>query len=213
MTTTSLSHSDVEDAYARWAPVYDAAFAAVMGPGRKAAAAAINRVGGRVLDVGIGTGLELPLFADHVKVTGIDLSEPMLEIAHRRVADLGLSNIEALLVMDAMSLNFPAASFDAVIGPYVLTVVPDPGRTLDEMARVVKPGGEIVLVNHIGATKGPVATIEAWLGKRAHKLGWRPQFPWPIIGDWIDRRDDIELLERRDVAPARLFTLIRMRRK
>jgi phosphatidylethanolamine/phosphatidyl-N-methylethanolamine N-methyltransferase len=210
---TSLSHEEVEDAYARWAPVYDAAFAAVMSPGRKAAAAAINRLAGHILDVGIGTGLELPMFDERIKVTGIDLCEPMLDIARKRVAARGLTNVEALLVMDAMSLNFPAASFDAAVGPYVLTVVPDPTRTLDEMARVVKPGGEIVLVNHIGATDGVVAGVEAWLGKRAHKLGWRPQFPWSVIGDWIERRDDIELLERRAVAPMRLFTLVRMRRK
>ena len=93
-----------------------------------------------------------------------------------------------------------------------LTVVPEPERTLDEMARVVKPGGEIVLVNHIGAESGPIAAIEAWLGKRSASLGWRPQFPWSILGDWIARRPDIELLERRTLAPFGLFTLVRMKR-
>jgi phosphatidylethanolamine/phosphatidyl-N-methylethanolamine N-methyltransferase len=212
MTTPSLSKSDVEDAYARWAPIYDYVFALVMRPGRRAAAQAINRIGGRVLDVGIGTGLELPMFDRSVRLTGIDLSEPMLEIARRRTAELGLSNVEALLAMDAMNLDFPEASFDAVVGPYVLTVVPDPARTLDEMTRVTKPGGEIVLVNHIGAEGGPVAAIEAWLAKRSAKLGWRPQFPWAILGDWIARRADIELLERRVLPPLGLFTLVRLRR-
>jgi phosphatidylethanolamine/phosphatidyl-N-methylethanolamine N-methyltransferase len=212
MTAPSLTNTDVEDAYARWAPIYDKVFTLTMRPGRKAASAAINRIGGRVIDVGIGTGLELPMFDPNVSITGIDLSEPMLRIAQKRVDDLKLSNVEGLLVMDAMKLAFPDASFDAAVAPYVLTVVPEPERTLDEMARVVKPGGEIVLVNHIGAESGPIAAIEAWLGKRSASLGWRPQFPWSILGDWIARRPDIELLERRTLAPFGLFTLVRMKR-
>ena len=213
MPAPVLSHSDVEDAYARWAPVYDAAFALVMRPGRVATAAAVNRLGGKVLDVGIGTGLELPMFHADVRVTGIDLCEPMLRIAQRRVESKRLTNVDGLLVMDAMNLAFPDASFDIAVAPYVLTVVPDPERTLDEMARVVRPGGEMVLVNHIGAESGPIAAIEAWLGKRSASLGWRPQFPWSIIGNWIARRPDIELLERRTLAPVGLFTLIRLARR
>ena len=115
--------------------------------------------------------------------------------------------------MDAMNLSFPDASFDAAVAPYVLTVVPDPERTLDEIARVVRPGGEIVLVNHIGAERGLIAAIEAWLGKRSAALGWRPQFPWSILGNWIARRPDIELLERRQLAPVGLFTLVRLARR
>ena len=209
---SALSNDDVASAYARWAPMYDAAFWAVMRPGRVAAAAAVNRVGGRILDVGIGTGLELSMFSSGARVTGVDLTEPMLEIARRRVARLGLRNVEALLIMDAMNLTFPPASFDAVVAPYVLTVVPDPARALNEMARVTRPGGEIVLVNHIGADSGLVASIETWLDRRAHTLGWRPKFPWAVVGDWLAARPDIELLERRAIAPMGMFTLIRLRR-
>ncbi len=207
-----LSNADVEHAYARWAPVYDAAFWAVMRPGRIAAAAAVNRVGGKVLDVGVGTGLELSMFSARARVTGVDLSEPMLDIARRRLTRLGLGNVEALLIMDAMNLGFPAASFDAVVAPYVLTVVPDPARALNEMARVTKSGGEIVLVNHIGAEGGVVAAVESWLDRRAHQLGWRPKFPWAVVGNWLESRPDIELIERRALAPLGLFTLIRLRR-
>ena len=212
MPSPALTHSDVEDAYARWAPVYDAVFALTMRPGRKAAANAINRIGGRVIDVGTGTGLELPMFDSRVRVTGIDLSQPMLRIAQRRVEERKLAQVEQLLVMDAMNLAFPDASFDAAVAPYVLTVVPDPERTLDEIARVVRPGGEIVLVNHIGAESGPLAALEAWLGQHASALGWRPQFPWSIVGNWIARRPDIKLLERRKLSPFGLFTLIRLAR-
>ena len=212
MNSPALSHSDVENAYTRWAPVYDWAFALVMRPGRRASAARINQIGGKVLDVGVGTGLELPMFGDNVRITGIDLCEPMLEIARKRVADLGLKNVDELRVMDAMNLDYPDESFDVVVAPYVLTVVPDPERMLNEMARVVKPGGEMILVNHIGAERGPIALIEGWLGRRAATLGWDPRFPWSILGNWIERRPDVDLLERRTLAPIGLFTMARLRR-
>lgn len=209
-----IDHAHVEEAYARWAPIYDRVFTAVMRPGRQAAAAAINALGApdrpiEVLDVGVGTGLELPMFSAHVRLTGIDLSEPMLQIARRRVVDLGLGNVEALLAMDAMNLTFADDEFDAVVSPYVITTVPDPARTLDEMARVTRPGGSIVLVNHVGAESGPIAAIEGWLGRRAQKLGWRPEFPWSVIGDWAAGRPDVRLVERRTLPPLGLFTLAR----
>ncbi len=214
--TSTISHADVESAYARWAPIYDLVFTATMKPGRRAGAAAINALATtreiQLLDVGVGTGLELPMFSPHVKITGIDLSEPMLNVARKRVLREGLGNVLSLQAMDAMALTFADESFDAVVAPYVLTVVPDARRTLDEMARVVKKGGEIVLVNHIGAERGMMAKLEAWLGQRAAALGWRPEFPWAIIGDWLAQRPDIVLAERRKLPPLDLFTLIRLKR-
>jgi phosphatidylethanolamine/phosphatidyl-N-methylethanolamine N-methyltransferase len=212
MAARALSNELVENAYTRWAPFYDAAFEWVMGYGRVELTNAVNRLDGRVLDVGIGTGLELPLFKATLRITGVDLSEAMLDIARRRAASLGLTNVDALEVMDALDLKFDDGSFDAVVAPYVLTVVPSPQRLLDELARVARPGGEIVLVNHIGAAHGPIAWGEAALGLLAHWLGWNPQFPWSTVTEWLDRRPDIELLERRAVAPVGLFTLIRMRK-
>ncbi len=209
----TIDNANVEEAYARWAPVYDLVFAAVMKPGRKAAAAAASRDGGRVLDVGVGTGLELPMFSRRTRLVGVDLSEPMLKRAQERVAKAGLANVEGLIKMDAMNLAFPDASFDCTVAPYVLTVVPDPHATLNELARVTKPGGEIVLVNHIGAETGPIALIEGWMGRRSADLGWRPEFPWSVIGDWIVGRNDIVLTERRRLNPLGLFTLVRMARR
>ena len=137
----------------------------------------------------------------------------MLEIARKRVADLGLKNVEALLAMDAMNLTFEDASFDCAVAPYVITTVPDPEKTMDEMARVVKPGGELVIVNHIAAESGPIAWIERAMARRTAKLGWRPTFPWEIVGDWIASRPDVELVERRQLNPLGLFALIRIARK
>jgi phosphatidylethanolamine/phosphatidyl-N-methylethanolamine N-methyltransferase len=205
-------NAHVEEAYARWAPVYDLAFAAVMAPGRKAAVAAAQRRGGAILDVGVGTGLELPLFDAKVNLVGVDLSEPMLRRAQSRVSKQNLRQVAGLCVMDATRLAFPSAHFDSVVAPYVLTVVPDPAATLDELARVVKPGGEIVLVNHVGAESGPIAWIEHWLGKKSAELGWNPEFPWSILGDWILARPDMKLVERRRIAPLGLFTLARIER-
>ena len=207
-----LENAHVEEAYARWAPIYDLAFTAVMAPGRHAAVAAAQRRGGAILDVGVGTGLELPMFNSKVDLVGVDLSEPMLRRAQSRVRRKNLRQVAGLCVMDATRLAFPSAHFDSVVAPYVLTVVPDPAATLDELARVVKPGGEIVLVNHVGADSGPIALIERWLGQKSAKLGWRPEFPWSILGDWIKSRPDLRLVERRKIAPLGLFTLARIER-
>ncbi len=206
----TLENAHVEEAYARWAPVYDLVFAAVMRPGRKAVAAAANRTGGEVLDVGVGTGLELPMFDQKLSLIGVDLSEPMLRRAAKRVSARSLRHVAGLCVMDAMHLGFPDESFDAVVVPYVLTVVPKPGPCLDEWLRVVKKGGEIILVNHIGAETGSMALLEAWLGRHSAALGWEPRFPWAVIGDWLDSRPDARLAERRRLAPFGLFTLVRV---
>ncbi|MFO1150943.1 MAG: class I SAM-dependent methyltransferase [Alsobacter sp.] len=209
-----LGKEDVEAAYARWAPVYDIAFTAVMAAGRRAAVAAAEAAarstGKPVLDVGVGTGLELPMFSGDVAVVGVDLSVPMLRRAARRVSEERLAHVAGLLAMDATRLAFPDGTFAAVVAPYVMTVVPDPARTLDELWRVTRRGGEIVLVNHVGAERGPVAWAEAALGRFGDRLGWRPEFPWSVIGDWILARPGARLLERRPVPPLGLFTLARI---
>ncbi len=209
-SASALDNAGVEAAYARWAPVYDLTFTLVMRAGRRAAALAAGRPGGHILDVGVGTGLELPMIDRRTTITGVDLSAPMLERARERVRADKLANVVDLSVMDAMHLDFPDDHFDAVLAPYVLTVVPDPHASLTEWARVTKPGGELVLVNHVGAARGPVAAVEAWMGRRAEKLGWHPQFPWETIGGWIDRRPDMTLAERRTLPPLGLFTLTRI---
>ncbi|MGA7386054.1 MAG: class I SAM-dependent methyltransferase [Methylocella sp.] len=207
-----LDNKHVKKSYARWAPVYDLVFELVLRPGRKAAAAAADRLGGHVLDVGVGTGLELPMFDRRTRLTGIDLSEPMLRRAQWRVRAEALGNVDGLLVMDAARLAFPDAHFDAVVAPYVLTVVPKPHASLHELARVVKPGGEIILVNHVGSGQGPMAWIESALAKCSAELGWQPEFAWSIVGDWIDSTPSVRLVERRKLPPFGLFTLARIER-
>ncbi len=207
-----LDNTHVQESYARWAPIYDLVFTLVLRPGRKAAAFAVGRIGGKVLDVGAGTGLELPMFDKLAQVTAIDLSEPMLRQAKERVRAKNLRNVEGLVVMDALRLAFPDAYFGAVVAPYVLTVVPEPHASLDEMLRVVKTGGEIILVNHFGAGRGLIGWIESFLARRSARLGWRPEFPWSILGDWLVANPGACLVERRQLPPLGLFTLTRIKK-
>ena len=114
--------------------------------------------------------------------------------------------------MDAQRLGFPDASFDVVVAQYVITVVPDPEATLDEFARVARPGGEIILVNHIGAEAGLRRAFEQWFAPMARRLGWRPEFPWARIARWAERHSGVELIERRPMPPLGHFSLVRFRK-
>jgi phosphatidylethanolamine/phosphatidyl-N-methylethanolamine N-methyltransferase len=202
-------------AYARWAPVYDLVFGAVFERGRTASIAAAELAcgpsGGRILDVGVGTGLSLPDYSRDNRIVGVDYSEPMLRKAQERVVEQRLTHVDALAVMDAKHLGFPDAFFDAVVAQYVITAVPDPEATLDEFARVLKPGGEIILVNHIGAETGLRRAFERWFSPVARRLGWRPEFPWARLARWAER-GDVHLIERRPMPPLGHFSLIRFGR-
>jgi phosphatidylethanolamine/phosphatidyl-N-methylethanolamine N-methyltransferase len=209
MTGDDLDKGTIATAYARWAPVYDVVFGAVFDRGRKAAIVAAERLGGRILEVGVGTGISLPDYARTNTLVGVDLSEPMLRKAQERVSEHRLDNVEALAVMDAENLGLADATFDVVVAQYVITAVPNPERTLDEFARVLKPGGEIVLVNHIGAETGLRRAFEAWFAPVARRLGWRPEFPWARLTSWVERTAGIELIERRPMPPLGHFSLIR----
>jgi phosphatidylethanolamine/phosphatidyl-N-methylethanolamine N-methyltransferase len=212
MTDTSLHALDKETitkAYARWAPVYDLVFGAVFERGREAAIAAAERIGGRILEVGVGTGISLPDYSRANRISGVDISEPMLQKAMERVAKLGLSHVEGLWVMDAEHLRFYDESFDVVVAQYVITTVPNPEATLDEFARVLKPGGEIVLVSRVGAEAGLRRALEKWFAPAARKLGWRTEFSFQRYARWADRHAGMRLVERRAMPPFGHFSLIR----
>ena len=209
MALAELDKGTVAKAYARWAPVYDLVFGAVFDRGRQASIAAAERIGGRILEVGVGTGISLPDYARTNRLVGVDLSEPMLRKAQERVVNEALDHVDGVAVMDARRLGFPDAFFDVVVAQYVITVVPDPEATLDEFARVARPGGEIILVNHIGAEAGLRRAFERWFAPVARRLGWRPEFPWARIARWAERHRGVELIERRPMPPLGHFSLIR----
>jgi phosphatidylethanolamine/phosphatidyl-N-methylethanolamine N-methyltransferase len=196
-------------AYARWAPVYDLVFGAVFNRGRRAAIVAAEQVGGRILEVGVGTGISLPGYSAGNRIIGIDLSEAMLRKAQRRVAELSLTNVEKLEVMDAEHLSFPDASFDVVIANHVISTVPNPEAALDECARMLRPGGEMILVSRVGADAGLRRLVEILLQPVVRRLGWRSEFPWDRFACWIERRTDVRLIERRPMPPFGHFSLLR----
>ena len=196
-------------AYARWAPIYDLVFGAVFDRGRQAAIAAADRVGGRILEVGVGTGISLPGYSSQNRIIGIDLSEAMLRKARQRVAELSLTNVEQLEVMDAEHLSFPDALFDVVVANHVISTVPNPEAALDECVRTLRPGGEIILLSRIGADAGLRHLIELSLQPIVRRLGWRAEFPWSRFARWSDKRTDVRLIERRPMPPLGHFSLIR----
>jgi phosphatidylethanolamine/phosphatidyl-N-methylethanolamine N-methyltransferase len=207
-----FDRQSVEKAYDRWAPVYDLVFGGVFGKGRRAAIQTTNGIGGRVLEVGVGTGISLPQYGAHLRVFGTDISEAMLRKAKARVSDLSLKNVEGLAVMDAEKLEFPDHSFDVVMAQYVVTAVPNPEAALDEFARVLRPGGEIILLSRVSADAGMRRVIEQRLQPVVRRLGWRTEFAWSRYAQWASGAKGVELVERRPVPPFGHFSLIRFRK-
>ncbi len=200
------SHA-VQKAYHRWAGMYDYGFGVISGAARQGAVAAVNRTAGEnVLEVGVGTGLALPLYTADKRVTGIDLSAPMLELARERVADTGLRNIEALLEMDAQATSFADGQFDIAVAMFVASVVPNPRSLVAELRRVVRPGGKILFVNHFAVERGPVWWVERALAPLSSVLGWHPDFR---IGHMF-AETDLTAATVKAMSPFGLFRLVEM---
>jgi ubiquinone/menaquinone biosynthesis C-methylase UbiE len=210
--TGDLDREMVEKAYARWTPIYDAICGPIFWRGRRAAATAARRVGGRILEVGVGTGLSFDDYDASTEVVGIDLSEPMIAKARARMASGRYPHVEDVHVMDAHRLAFADASFDCVVTQFVITLVENPEQVLSECARVVKPGGEIILVNHLYSERGVAAVVERWLARHSRPLGLRPDFPFARLAAWARRHGEVELVARTPVAPFGIYTLVRFRR-
>src|ERR1700761_7345763 len=208
-----FDRESVEQAYDRWAPIYDLVFGGVFSKGRDAAIQATNKIGGRVLEVGVGTGISLPLYSPNVRIFGTDISEAMLNKAKQRVAEGHLKNIEGLAVMDAEKLEFPDNSFDVVMAQYVVTAVPNPEAALDEFARVVRPGGELIILTRVSADNGMRRVIEQALQPVVRRLGFpTARVPWSRYTKWLSGAHSMELAERRLIPPLGHFSLVRFRK-
>ena len=202
----------MEKAYARWAPIYDALCGPVFVNGRRAAAKAARQVGGQILEIGVGTGLSFGDYDASTEITGIDISEPMIARARLRAASGRYPHVKGLAVMDAHGLRYADASFDCVVGQFVITLVADPERVLSECARVTRPGGQIILVNHLYSETGLAAAVERLLAQHARAVGLRPEFPFQRLAAWAENHGGAELIERRKLKPFGVYTLVRFRR-
>ena len=170
-----MDYETIKRAYAMLSPVYDLIFDKIFYPGRVAAVDLLEiQSGSRVLEVGVGTGLNLPLYPRDAHITGIDISEEMLKKARERVTQYGMTNVE-LLVMDGSRLNFPENSFDRVIATYVISAVPDPVKTLLEMRRVCKPSGHLVILNHFKSENPVIGMFEKLLAPVCTKIGFNTE--------------------------------------
>jgi phosphatidylethanolamine/phosphatidyl-N-methylethanolamine N-methyltransferase len=212
MTARDLDKSTVENAYARWAPIYDAVCGPVMVKGRRAAATAARAIGGRILEVGVGTGLSFDDYDATTQITGIDLSAPMLQKARAKMASGRYPWVQDVQLMDAHQMSFADATFDCVVAQFVITLVANPERVLSECHRVVKPGGRIILVNHLYSEAGVAAAVERWAALPTRALGLRPEFPFARLQAWAQANKDAILIERRKVAPFGIYTLVSFER-
>lgn len=172
-----MSDHSIKNAYRRYAGVYDRLFGSVFAEGRrKAVELGTAEPGAKILEVGVGTGLSLPEYGNGAEVYGIDLSEPMLQKARERVEREGLEHVKGLCVMNAEATSFADASFDTVVAMYVVSVVGNPARMFREMARICKPGGNIVVVNHFASSHWALDAVERAFAPISNLIGFRPDY-------------------------------------
>jgi len=181
LSVTAVENDFVTKVYEKLATVYDFTFGPVLHPGRVDAIERMGiRPGDRVLEVGVGTGINAALYPRDCSVTGIDLSSPMLEKARERVARKGVRNVR-LLQMDAANLKFGDDTFDIVYAPYVISVVPDPVAVTREMCRVCRPGGRIVILNHFRSRNALMAWIERMISPFTVHIGFKSDLDLPAF--------------------------------
>jgi len=168
-----MEYDSIKKIYNGYASFYDFLFKGFFHPRQKMAISDLNiKPGDNILDVGVGTGLTLPLYPRDCHVTGVDISVDMLRQAKKKVEKMGLINVN-IMEMDACCLSFEDNSFDFVVATHIISVVPDPYKVISEMRRVAKPDGKLVIVNHFVSSNPIIAKVENFCDPFFRKLGWR----------------------------------------
>lgn len=181
LSATAVENHFVEGVYDKLAKVYDLIFGPTLHPGRLQAIERMNiQPDERVLEVGVGTGINLSLYPSDAKITGIDYTASMLEKARERVAKKGMRNTR-LLQMDAADLKFPDDSFDIVYAPYLISVVPDPVKVAQEMRRVCRPGGRIIFLNHFLSPNAILSRFERVISPMTIHIGFKSDLDLPAF--------------------------------
>jgi phosphatidylethanolamine/phosphatidyl-N-methylethanolamine N-methyltransferase len=181
LSVTAVENDFVTGVYEKLASVYDFTFGPTLHAGRLQAIQRMGiRSGDRVLEVGVGTGINASLYPRDCAVTGIDLSSSMLEKARERVARKGIWNVR-LLEMDAADVKFADNTFDIVYAPYLISVVPDPVVVAREMRRVCRPGGRIVILNHFRSPNPLLASLERAISPFTVHIGFKSDLDLPAF--------------------------------
>ena len=179
LSVTAVENDFVERVYEKLASVYDLTFGPTLHPGRLVARDRMNiQAGDRILEVGVGTGINTSLYPRNCHITGIDLSTSMLDKARERVKSQGLRNVR-LMEMDAANLTFADDSFDIVYAPYLVSVVPDPVQVVQEMRRVCRPGGRIIILNHFRSANPVLSRIERAISPFTVHIGFKADLDLP----------------------------------
>ena len=188
LSVTNVGTEFVERVYQNIARVYDYTYGPTLHPGRIEAIEKMRiRPGTRVLEVGVGTGINLGMYPRTAKVTGIDLSSRMLEKANKRISEKGLGNCD-VLEMDATKMTFADNSYDVVYAPYVISVVPDPVAVAKEMYRVCRPGGRVVILNHFKSFNPLMSKIETAISPLTVHIGFTADLDLPKFLEQADLR-------------------------
>jgi len=194
----------VERVYTSYAGVYDQIFGKVFHEGRESAIRNLNvQPNERVLEVGVGTGLALPMYPRHCEIVGIDLSEGMLTKAKERAEAHGLGHVR-LQRMDAGAMEFSDNSFDTVVAAYVVTAVPDHRKVVNEMIRVCRPGGRIIMLNHFSNGNKIIAAVEKVISPLTKKLGWRTDLSLTTVLEGTS----LHVARKANVNPLRYWALV-----
>ncbi len=206
---TAIESRRVEKVYAVLARVYDDTFDWALGPGRRQAVAALDvRPGDRVLEIGVGTGLSLPHYPAGCRVTGIDISEPMLEQAKERAEALDGIEVD-LRLMDARHLELADAAYDHVLAPYVISVVPEPDQVMQEIRRVCRPGGTVVVLNQFLSANPVLRVADRLLTPLSRWVGFHMDVPVEVV----TRVPGLRVAGLRRVNLLRLWSLVHLERE